>query len=67
MPKQKLEKGKCVRVYQRPITDEDYEDTALLMEKVRDGFEPEGYETWWVKFRNEFGLYRRMVHERNMP
>lgn len=56
-----------MRVYQRPITDEDYEDTALLMEKVRDGFEPEGYETWWVKFRNEFGLYRRMVHERNMP
>ena len=51
-----LKTGDIVRVYQRPLTKEDFEGRAKLIEHVRD-------DDWMVSFVDEPGdaTYRRKV------
>jgi hypothetical protein len=46
----KLEKGHYVRIFQKPLTIEDFEGVATLIKKIS---EDELSETWKVKFDKE--------------
>ena len=54
----KLKKGQKVRIYQKPITHEEYEGIATLVKFVS---ETEQDESWMVRFRNEESTYQRLI------
>jgi len=64
-----MTKGDKVKVYQKPITNEDYEGVAVLVRPVgkteaRSGID--GLEDWMVRFPNEVTVVRRLVDPKNI-
>jgi len=68
MLKTKLKAGQTAKIFQKPLTGEDYEGDAVLVDKVRDG-QKLGFnnncEVWNVKFGND-GPYERVVMLRDV-
>jgi hypothetical protein len=60
----KLEKGQLRKIYQKPVTMEDYEGTALLVKKEERSDE-DGLELWLVRFDPEEPTYPRWVSEKS--
>jgi hypothetical protein len=62
--KPKLKKGDKVRVYQKPLTNEDEEGIATLVkfDSVSEGY---GTERWLVRFEGEESTYPRDVKFQN--
>ena len=56
--------GDFIRVYEKPLTDEDVEGVAALVKFV--GVWDGDYERWLVRFKHEDGQYERIVHPRNL-
>jgi len=56
-----LHKGDRVRVYQRPLTKDDFEGNATLIEEYRpdDG---DGVSMWEVRFDGEQSTWLRTVN-----
>lgn len=59
-----LEKGQWVLIYQKPMTDEDPEGQAVLVNHVMNL--ADGYERWDVRFTGEEETYERTVHPRHL-
>ena len=57
-----MRKGDKVRVYQKPLTSEDFEGVAALVEQVRpdDG---DGLSIWLVQFEGEEEYYQRCIYK----
>jgi hypothetical protein len=49
-----------VKVYQKPITEEEFEGEAYLQKKL-DIKAPKGFEYWKVKFIGEISSYQRLI------
>lgn len=63
----KLQKGKKIRVYQRPITQEDFEGIFTLVKCVNEDmgwWDNIHYERWIV--RDKEGQCARMISERDL-
>lgn len=61
----KLETRSRVNIYQKPVTDEDFEGQALLYRWLLDI--GDGYERWLVEFPKEPDeFYERTVHLRHL-
>lgn len=58
-------KGERIRIYQKPISQEDFEDEATLVkvEQTHKDFDWPGLhvERWWVRFDDEATLYPRTI------
>ena len=50
-----MNKGDAVTIYQKPLTDEDFEGDALLVRKYSDVNNHECLELWSVEFIEEPG------------
>lgn len=59
-----MNKNQIVNVYQKPITSEDYEGRARLIEEIRP--DQDGLSTWSVEFLDEPGtFYPRTINAEN--
>jgi len=61
-----MKKGDKVKIYQKPITQEDFEEVAVLdhfieKERFNDGF----LEDWWVRFKGETEPVCRRIFVKN--
>ena len=63
-----MKRGDKVRVYQHPVTDEQYEGEAVLVRFCDDCSDPgeEKGEYWLVRFRPDEDVVHRWVHARNL-
>ena len=63
----KLKAGMRVKVYQKPISDEDFEGNATLKGHADKFTDSIGHERWFVRFDGDKdgGTYPRLVHIRN--
>ncbi len=50
--------GDIVRIYQKPLTEEEFEGNAVLVSFIS---EDKITETWEVKFPNDVRFYRRKI------
>ncbi len=53
-----------VKIYQKPITDEQFEGEAQLIKHELDL--SDGYQQWQVKFSGEPESYLRTIHPRHL-
>ena len=52
-----------VNVYQKPLTNEDFEGQAALIKKEDNVHSPKpGYEYWYVRFLDEENKVLRLVN-----
>ena len=65
-PTAKLKRGDKVKVYAKPLTNEDYEGDAQLVKEVYKKWALEGYEYWMVRFKGESSVYSRQIHIKNL-
>jgi hypothetical protein len=56
-------KTRVVKVYQKPLTNEDFEGEAALIKKseIQHTSKP-GYEYWYVRFLDEENKVLRLVN-----
>jgi hypothetical protein len=54
-------KGMRVKIYQKPVSKEDYEGEATLVEFLGKADFPPYEEDWMVKFNGEVDTYQRMI------
>jgi len=66
MKPKKLFPGLKIMVYQKPLTDEDFEGRATLFTRADKYTDSAGNERWKVVFDNETESYSRIVHARNL-
>lgn len=59
-----MKPGDTVRVYQKPLTDEELEGDARLVQHHASEDDPEIGERWTVRF-SDGALVDRWVNERN--
>lgn len=62
----RLKVGDTVRIYQKPITDEELEGLATLVRHFEDVDDPEIGECWSVRFTGEEQLMDRWVSPRHI-
>jgi len=55
-----MKKGDKVRIYQKPITEEDFEGEATLIRKDLTD-KKNNLEVWWVKFKGDTREFRRTI------
>lgn len=70
MPNKKLAPGALIKVYQKHLTQEDYEGLARLVKDLDHGDDEMGYR-WEVRFigargHDEVTTYERWVHARDL-
>ena len=58
-----LKVGDVVKIYQDPVTKQDYEDLATLLAEYRTN-ENDGFSMWIVEFHDEpESIYTRTIYE----
>lgn len=60
-----MEPGDVVKIYQRPVTEEHFEQEAKLIKRVASMGNYDGRELgrWQVRFRGDGGIYERNILE----
>jgi hypothetical protein len=56
--------GQVVKIFQKPVTREDYEGEAELVEQTHADYHGDGLEIWMVRFLGEpESTYQRTIYK----
>lgn len=57
-----MKKGQKVKVYQKPLSKEDFEGEAILLRKMESNRDDDVLQNWEVRFESDGFICERLIN-----